>query len=142
MKRINFIILLLLLTLTACFPRRSPAPLSADAPADNVPDIIGSYALNATDPTGEQYGGTLTISAGDKPNEYKFQWLVSGGIQEGTGTLEGNKVTAAWHSIEGTAQNISGTISFTVTVNGELYGTRIIDGVDGLSQETAYPNPK
>jgi len=142
MKRINFITLLLLLTLTACFPRRSPAPLGADASPSNVPDIIGSYGLNATDPTGEQYGGTLTISAGDKSNEYKLLWLVSGGIHEGIGILEGNKMTATWHSTSGTDQDISGTISYTVTVNGELYGTRIIDGVDGLSQEAAYPNPK
>lgn len=142
MKRINISALLLLLALTACFPRRTPAPLGADASPDNVPDIVGSYALNANDPTGEQYGGTLTISAGDAPNEYKMQWLVSGGIHEGTGTLEGNQITAAWHSVSGTDQDISGTVSYTVTVNGELYGTRIIDGVEGFSEETAYPNPK
>jgi len=141
-KRISILLFIIAVSVTACVPRHTPVPLGADAPADNIPDIIGSYALNATDPTGEQYGGTLIISAGDKPNEYKLQWLVSGGIQEGMGVLEGNKMTANWYSVAGTDQDISGTITYTVTVNGELYGTRIIDGVEGLSQEAAYPNPR
>jgi hypothetical protein len=140
MKRI-FLFVLIALSLTAC-ARNKPAPLGADAPADNVPDIVGSYALNALDPTGEQYGGTLTISAGAAPNEYHLQWLVSGGIHEGTGVLEGNQLTAAWHSVQGTDQDVSGSASYIVTVNGELYGTRTIDGVEKPGTETAYPNPK
>ncbi|MCK6584727.1 MAG: hypothetical protein L6Q49_16660, partial [Anaerolineales bacterium] len=85
MKKLTLIALLLAFTLTACFPRRKPAPLGADAPADNVPDITGSFALNATDNMGERYGGTLTVFAGDALGEYKLQWLVSGDIQEGEG---------------------------------------------------------
>ncbi|MBI5823642.1 MAG: hypothetical protein HZB18_06410 [Chloroflexi bacterium] len=141
MKRINILILLLALTLSAC-GRNKPGPLGADAPADNVPNIIGSYALNAFDPTGEQYGGTLTITEGGQPNEYELQWLISGGIHVGTGTLEGNQLAVSWHSVSGTDQNVSGIASYTVTVNGELYGTRSIDGVDTPGTETAYPNPK
>ncbi len=141
MKRIIILIALLAITLSAC-GRKPPTPLSADAPADNVPDIIGSYALNANDPTGEQYGGTLTIFAGDAPNEYKLQWLVSGDIQEGTGTLEGNQLTFTWQSVSGTDQFLAGSGVYTVTVNGELYGTRSIDGVESPGKETAYPNKK
>lgn len=142
MKKLSLLSLLLALTLTACFPRRNPAPLGADAPADNVPDITGSFALNAEDNTGEQYGGTLTIFAGDAPNEYKMQWLVSGDIQEGVGTLEGNQLTFTWQSIPGTDQHLSGHGVYTVTVNGELYGERYIDGVEGPGLESAYPNAK
>ena len=142
MKRISILLILLLaLSLSAC-GRNKPGPLGADAPADNVPNIVGSYALNALDPTGEQYGGTLTITDGAQPNEYKFQWLISGGIHEGTGVLEGNQLTAVWHSVAGTDQDVSGTASYTVTINGELYGTRSIDGVETPGTETAYPNPK
>ena len=140
MKRIHILFLLLVLLLTAC--RGDPAPLGADAPADNVPDILGSYALNATDGTGEEYGGTLSIFPGDAPNEYKLQWLVSGGIQEGIGVLEGNQMTFTWQSAAGTAQNLTGHGVYTVTVNGELYGVRYIDGVEEPGQEAAYPNPK
>ena len=142
MKRISILFLLLAFAITACFPRRDPAPLGADAPVDNVPDIIGSFALNATDPTGEQYGGTLTIFAGDAANEYKMQWLVSGDIQEGVGTLAGNQLTFTWKSISETDQYLTGHGVYTVTVNGELYGERYIDGVDGPGIESAYPNAK
>ena len=141
MKRISILILLFAISLTAC-GRRTPAPLGTDAPADNVPDIIGSYALNANDPTGEQYGGTLTVFAGDASNEYKLQWLISGGIHEGTGSLEGNQLTFTWHSVSGTDQDVSGIGTYTVTINGELYGTRFINGVETPGTETAYPNPK
>ncbi|GAB4570148.1 MAG: hypothetical protein Fur0017_16200 [Anaerolineales bacterium] len=141
MKRLSLILLLLALTLSAC-GRKPPAPLGADAPADNVPNILGSYALNANDPTGERYGGTLSVFAGDAPNEYKLQWLVSGDIQEGVGTLEGNQLTFTWQSVSGTDQFLSGNGVYTVTVNGELYGLRYINGVAEPGQEAAYPNPK
>jgi len=143
MKRIFLLLSLLLLTLTACGRRGDPAPLGEDAPADNIPNIVGEYALNAEDFIHEEYGGTLIITATDSPNEYKFQWLISGGIQEGIGTLEGNKINITWKSVDtGAGENLSGTASYTVTVNGELYGTRTISGMNEPTKETAYPNPK
>jgi hypothetical protein len=142
MKKLTLLALLFTLTLTACFPRRKPAPLGTDAPADSVPEIVGSFALNATDNTGEQYGGTLTIFSGDAPGKYKMQWLVSGDIQEGEGTLEGNQLTFTWQSVSGTDQHLSGHGVYTITVNGELYGERFIDGVDEPGVESAYPNGK
>jgi len=141
MKRISILIVLTAIVLTACAPRK-PAPLGADAPADNVPNILGSYALNAIDATGEQYGGTLTVFAGEGANEYKLQWLVSGDIQEGVGTLQGNQLTFTWQSVPGTDQDISGSGTYTVTINGELYGVRYIDGVEEPGTESAYPNEK
>ncbi|MBI5962202.1 MAG: hypothetical protein HY863_01900 [Chloroflexi bacterium] len=141
MKRLSIIFLILAIGLSAC-GRKDPAPLGADAPGDNVPNIVGSYALNGFDPGGEEYGGTLSITDGEQPNEYKLQWLVTGAIHEGTGILAGNQLTATWHSISETDQTISGSASYTVTINGELYGTRSIDGVESPGTETAYPNPK
>lgn len=140
MKRISILILLLAIGLSAC--RSKPAPLGADAPANNVPNIIGSYALNGFDPSGEEYGGTLSIAAGTQPNEYKLQWLVTGAVHEGEGTLAGNQLTITWHSLSTTDANLTGTGAYTVTVNGELYGTRSIDGMENSGKETAYPNPK
>jgi hypothetical protein len=140
MKRIGILFLFFALALTAC--RGAPAPLAADAPADHVPSIVGSFALNATDGSGEQYGGTLSIFAGDSPNQYKLQWLVSGDIQVGTGILEGNQLTFTWASSDVSAQKLSGHGTYTVTINGELYGDRYIDGVDKPGHEAAYPNPK
>jgi len=142
MKKISIVILLLAISLSACGRRPAPAPLGTDAPAANVPSIIGSFALNAFDPTNEQYGGTLTITQGAQPNEYKLQWLISGGIHEGTGILEGNQLTVTWNSYSETDDLLTGTALYTVTVNGELYGTRSIDGMEKPGTETAYPNPK
>jgi predicted small lipoprotein YifL len=141
MKQISFLLLLLALTVTAC-GRKPPAPLGADAPADHVPEIIGAYALNAEDATHERYGGSLFITTGSQPGEYNLQWLVSGDIQEGVGTLEGNQLTFTWKSVEGTDQHLTGYGVYTVTVNGELYGERFVDGVDQPGTESAYPNPK
>jgi len=141
MKRISILLLLMAISLTAC-GRNKPGPLGADATADNLPNIVGSYAVNAFDPTGEEYGGTLTITEGVQPKEYKFQWLISGGIQEGTGTLEGNKLIFTWNSLAGTDQQVSGVGEYTITVDGQLYGTRTIDGLETPGKETAYPNPK
>ncbi|MFM8424381.1 MAG: hypothetical protein ACKOBL_04335, partial [Chloroflexota bacterium] len=62
MKKLSLLLILLSLTLTGCFPRRTPAPLGADAPVDAVPEIIGAYALNAEDATHERYGGSLFIT--------------------------------------------------------------------------------
>ncbi len=139
MNRISVLILLLAITISAC---RTPATLGADAPADNVPNIIGEYALNGFDPLGEEYGGRLSITAGGQPNEYILHWLVTGGIHEGTGALEGNQLTVTWHSVSGAVENISGAAHYTVTVNGELYGARSINGIENPGTETAYPNKK
>lgn len=143
MKRTSVLLLLLVLALalTAC-GRKPPAPLGADAPADNVPEIIGEYGLNGEDATHEQYGGSLFITAGSQPGEYHLQWLVSGDIQEGVGTLAGNQLTFTWKSVEGTDQSLSGYGTYTVTVNGELYGERFVDGVTEPGIESVYPNPK
>lgn len=140
MKRNSILALLVALALSAC--RGDPAPLGLDAPVENVPNIVGEYALNATDGTGEEYGGTLIITAGEAPDQYIITWLVSGDIQEGIGSLEGNQLTFTWKSMQGTQQNLSGYGSYTITVNGELYGLRYIDGVSEPGQEAAYPNPK
>lgn len=140
MKRIVFLILLVLITLSAC--GRKPAVLGADAPVDNVPSIIGEYALNGFDPSGEEYGGRLSITAAENLNEYKLNWLVTGGVHEGIGMLEGNQLNVIWHSVSGAVENISGVANYTVTVNGELYGTRSINGVENEGVETAYPNKK
>ena len=140
MKRISILFLLLAISLTAC--RGDPAELGMDASTDSLPNIVGSYALNATDPTGEECGGTQTSTEGEQPNEYKFQWLGSGGMQQGTGTLEGNKLTFTWSSLAETDERVSGGGEDTITVDGQRYGTRTIDGLETPGTETAYPNPK
>jgi hypothetical protein len=139
MKRV-LLILLIALSLASC--RGKPVPLSEDASPDNVPNIIGEYAVNGFDPTGQEYGGTLVITQGSQPNEYILQWLVTGGMQEGTGILEGNKLNVTWKSVEGSNDIASGKASYTVTTLGQLYGTRTVDGGEGEGTEEVFPNPK
>jgi hypothetical protein len=114
--------------------------LSPDASVGDVPDILGTYVLNGTDYLGNDYGGHLTITAGTNPGEYKFQWIIMESVQIGTGYLEGNQIQVQWQSIDPSIALYQGSVQYTVTVNGELYGTRTILGRDGTGVETAYPN--
>jgi len=140
MKKTFTFFVFVLMALAAC--SRTPAVLAPDAPADSVPNILGEYAVNGFDPMGEEYGGRLTITPGSAPNEYKMQWIVSGGIHEGVGVLEGNQLRVTWKVLTGPVETVTGTGAYTVTVNGELYGARSIDGTEKPGAETAYPNQK
>lgn len=140
MKRLlTLIIIIITILITAC-SRRGDGSLSPDAPADAVPSLEGDYAVNGFDPLGTEYSGTLSIFSTDTPGEYTMQWIIVGNIQEGQGTLVGNTLQVEWRSLEEFNDQIFGTAIYTVTVNGELYGTRLVDGVTGAGTEKAYPN--
>ena len=138
MKTIRFLVLILLL-LTAC---SKPAALGADAPADAVPDIVGDFGVNGVSSNGTEYAGTLTIQPGSAVGQYKLQWIITGGIHEGIGVLDGNVLNFEWSSLSSVAGQSSGAGVYTVTVNGELYGSRTTDGEQGSAAETCYPNKK
>ncbi len=142
MKRTALIALALLAIILSSCSGREPASLAPDAPADNVPDIAGDYALNGVDFFGQDYGGRLAIRPGDAPGQYTLNWIITGYIQEGIGTLEGNQLTVEWRTISGPLPDLHGTATYTVTVNGELYGTRQAEGFEQVEIETAYPNKK
>lgn len=137
MKKLILFTLTLLL-LTAC-ARRTAGPLAEDAPPDNVPSIVGEYAINGFDPDGNEYGGRLNVTLQDN-GEYLLQWIISDSLQEGTGTLTGNQLTVTWRTVEGFLVELTGTATYTVTVKGELYGYKMVDGKDGQGTEAAYPN--
>jgi len=141
MKRIAFLSMLLVLSisLTAC-SRDENGPMGPDAVVDTVPDLVGTYAVNGFDPLGTEYSGHLTILAGQQPGEYDMQWIVVGSIQEGKGVVDGNMLTVTWYSITDIDESSEGTALYTITVNGELYGSRWVDGHDGEGSERAYPN--
>ena len=128
MKIIRLLVLLMLL-LAAC--SNGPAPLGADAAPGALPDLVGDYALNGVNASGTEYAGTLTIQPGDKDGQFKIPWLVIGGIQTRTGVLDGNVLNVEWKSLSSAAGDTSGAGSYTVTVNGELYGKRATNGLAG-----------
>jgi len=133
------LLLLLVLTLAACTRRDRLNPSAPDASPDSIPNLIGAYAVNGTDPIGTEYGGHLTILPGDAQDEYKMQWIIVGSIQEGVGVLKGNQLLVEWHSVEGMVET-QGNAVYTVTEAGELYGTKTVDGLETEGTEIAFPN--
>lgn len=130
--------ILLTLGLAACRGKGITGP---EAPPDDVPEITGSFSVNGVDPLGTEYGGNLTVTAGDAADTYNLQWIVTGSIQQGNGRLEGNTLHVEWETISSTAAGQShGTATYKVTVNGELVGTRQVEGHPGEGTETAFPN--
>jgi len=129
--------LVLLLLLSACSRRDPPAPLADPADPAALPDISGDYALNGVDMTDAAYGGTLHIEPAETPGHYRLTWLLTGGVQEGEGRIEGNQLIARWRAADPKA---SGTVTYTITTAGQLDGLRTVDGLEGISRETAYPN--
>jgi hypothetical protein len=131
----------LALVMAACTARGQKTTLGADADPAAVPTLNGNYAVNGVDPSGTEYSGTLSIMPGASTSEYKLQWIVVGSIQEGVGTVSGNQLLVEWQALEGTT-NARGTATYTITVNGELYGTRSVEGLEAEGTETAFPNKK
>lgn len=141
MKRLTLVVLILLLfavSLSGC--NKNKGVIQGD-PADpnNLPDILGGYAVNGVDSGGADYSGTLEIEPGNKPGSYQLHWIVTGAIQEGQGVIDGNQLKARWRNIEGIAAT-QGDIVYTITTLGELDGKRTIDGFKGVGWEKAFPN--
>ena len=88
---------------------------------------------------GTEYSGRLSVRSGENENEYLMLWIIVGSIQEGTAILEGNQVFVDWHSVEGMVAT-QGKAVYTVTVMGELYGTKTVDGLEVEGSEIAFPN--
>ena len=140
MKRYLFFVLLLLLMLSACSTRERSTEMAPDADPDNVPNLVGEYAVNGFDPLGQEYGGRLTIKANDQTGAYNMQWIVVGSIQEGVGVLKDNQLLVEWQSVVSSTSQSRGTATYTVTEAGELYGTRIVEGYSKKGTEQAFPN--
>lgn len=140
MKKITYFLLFLTLTifLAAC-ARRVGGPLAEDAPPDQVPNILGEYAINGFDPQGNEYGGRLAITQAEE-GPYTLQWIISDSLQEGIGSLNGNQLNVTWRTVEGFLVQLTGTATYTVTIEGELYGVKTVDGETGEGTEVAYPN--
>ena len=127
------------LALSACGADEASS-LAPDAVPGSVPDLVGSYVVNGFDPLGTEYGGHLTITAGNGLNRYELQWIITGSIQEGTASLEGNRLVVEWSTVEGLNRDAAGAAEYTVTEAGELYGTRTVVGSEETGTEEAFPN--
>ena len=110
-----------------------------DAAPGSVGSLVGGYVLNGIDPYGKEYTGRLDITDGAFIDSYDLQWIVTEAFQQGTGTLDGNVLEVEWKTSEQAALAVECTARFTVTVEGELYGSKFVEGDDGEWRETAYP---
>jgi hypothetical protein len=133
------LLVVLPLALSACGEDEG-ANLAPDAAPGNVPALLGTYVVNGIDPLGTEYGGHLTITEGEGLNRYQLQWIITGSIQEGTASLDGNQLTVEWNTVEGLNRDARGTAEYRVTEAGELYGTRTVVGSDEPGTEEAFPN--
>lgn len=105
------------------------------------PGIVGSYVVNGIDPVGTEYTGRVSIAAGSDPGVYVIEWVVTGAILEGVGTLDGTALTVEWETVDGPRGASTGTAEYEVRDDGTLVGTRMVDGFDQVGTETIYPDP-
>lgn len=107
---------------------------------DDGPGLTGTYVVNGVDPLGVEYSGTVVISTGDSVGEYDISWLVTGAIQEGTGTLVADELRVEWRTVEGPRGDSRGTALYTVNPDGSLSGERTVDGLEGTGTEEIFPS--
>jgi hypothetical protein len=140
-RLVLILLIVLIASVLASCSRGRGRIAGADASPGAVPDLAGNYVLNGVDPEGNEYGGVLTILPGAEAGRYDLQWVVTGSIQEGTGTLDGNRLRLDWRSSPGDpTRHTRGSGTYTVTTQRELYGTRSVNGAGGLAAEKAFPN--
>ena len=140
MKRFLLIILLFMFFIPACSGRSEPSEMAPPADPENLPDLVGTYVVNGFDPLGMEYGGHLTLIAGEETGTFQMQWIIVGGIQAGQGVLKGNQIFVEWKTIESSTGYAQGTATYTITELGQLDGIRFVDGLEGEGFEQAYPN--
>lgn len=104
---------------------------------DSGDGIVGTYVVNGVDPIGIEYSGTVTIR--EAGTGYAVQWLITGSIQEGTGTLVGNRFVVDWRTVTDARGPSSGTAEYIVGDDGVLRGERTVVGVDQVGTEEIFP---
>ena len=137
-KRLISLIILSLVVLSGC-SEDDPLMHAAAALPGSIGNLSGGYVLNGIDPHGKEYTGRLDITDGRISRTYELQWIVTEAFQLGTGTLKGNTLGIEWQTSDQAALATSGTAEFTVTVEGELYGSKMVTGDEREWRETAYP---
>lgn len=103
--------------------------------------IAGTYVVNGVDPVGVEYSGTVTITPDGE--QFAVQWLVTGGIQQGSGSIVGDRFVVDWTSSQpGRDGEVStGTADYVIAADGSLSGERFIDGVSESGTEEIFPDP-
>lgn len=85
--------------------------------------VAGVYTVNGTDPEGVEYSGTVTI-VGDGDSIYRIEWVITGGIHEGTGVVTGDRLDVEWRTTSDPSGQLAGSGSYVIEPDGDLVGTR------------------
>jgi hypothetical protein len=101
--------------------------------------LEGSYYVNGFDQQDIEYSGLLTISTTENDDVYAMQWIITGSVQEGMGTVDGSQLHVEWKALEGYDPSSRGTAVYEITADGELSGERLVDGQEGVGTEEAFP---
>lgn len=125
--------LVLVLTMVgACFPT---AELAQDG-------VYGSYVVNGVDPIGTEYTGRVTIGRGADLNDIVMEWVITGAIIRGEGTIDGTTIDVDWETVNTPGgERSSGTATYEILDDGRLTGTITVSGFDQVGSETIYPDP-
>ena len=117
--------------------------LPGDLPADDDTGagLAGTYTVNGVDPLGVEYSGTVVITATDVTDRYEVGWIVTGGIHEGIGVVDGSTFEVSWAAIASGGGTGSGTATYRIGTDGVLRGTRWITGVAEPGTEEIFPDP-
>ena len=114
--------------------------LPGDLPTGQTGEgLAGTYSVNGVDPLGEEYSGTVVITATDIEARYDVEWIVTGAIHQGTGRQDGSSFVVDWTSVATAGGSGTGTGIYTINNDGSLVGTRSVDGVDDPGREEIFP---
>lgn len=105
------------------------------------PGIAGTYVVNGVDPNGTEYTGRVSITEDRDTGHVTFEWIVTGAILHGEGTLAGDTVELTWETVTSPRGPSTGKAEYEVLPDGRLVGTRTVDGVAGSGTETIFPDP-
>lgn len=121
---------LIVLALTAC-----ALPIQGT----DTPDAVGgTYYLNGVDSIGTEYGGQFIITQTERPDRYELQWIVTGSVQTGIGTFDGEVLSGEWETVQG-AGDSRGTARYELQDDGSLIGERLEEGRSTPNEEEAFP---
>ena len=130
----KFLPVLLLVVAVGCAGPRPPVAVG--------PGLTGTYVVNGFDPAGVEYSGIVRITEGDAPDRLAFEWVITGAILDGVGTIRGSTVDVEWRAVDPVRSGgATGTATYTITDDGHLMGTRTVDGTDGVGTEEIFPQP-
>lgn len=109
--------------------------------ADDGGGFAGTYTVNGVDPLGVEYSGTATIAETDNTDQFEVEWIVTGVIQRGVGTLSGDSFDVDWTTTASGGGTGSGTASYDVQPDGDMIGTKLVDGFDIVGTEELFTAP-